>query len=213
MRNKLAMCALCAGTLLGVGAWLACDSGASVSTAPAPAATAGAPAASAAVVGPRQLRPLSAGGPGTPEVLHHGDHRVWLEWETPGSAQDLCEGDLIPAALLRRDDPQGNIYAMVYASDPEHDRADHGETRHEGQHLSSGEDIDLREGETSSLMSYLGRIPRCLGCGDVRDLAVGISSVHDRDDGSGHAESYEIGPELTFAVHRRTHSVCAGGQQ
>ena len=158
------------------------------------------------------MHPLAA-GPVAPEVLHHGNHRVWLEWATPGSADQLCEGDLIPAAVLRRDDPQGNIYAMVYASDSEHDSADHGETRHEGPHLSSGEDIDLREGEMSSFMSYPGRIPDCLGCGDIRDVVVGISSVHDRDDGADHAETYEIGPELTFAVHKRTHSACAAGQQ
>ena len=212
MRKKLAMCVLFAGIAMGIGAWVACDNGLPASTAPAPAVAASAPETSAGAAGPGQLRRLSDGAPAAPEVLHHGDHRVWLEWATPGSAGQLCEGDLIPAAVLRRDDPQGNIYAMVYASDPEHDRADHGETRHEGQHLSDGEDIDLAAGELSSLMSYLGTIPNCLGCGDVRELAIGIRSVHDRDDGSGHAETYEIGPELTFAVHRRPHSVCVGGQ-
>lgn len=213
MRKRLAMCALFAGIALGIGAWVACGSGMPASTAPVPAPAAGAPEASAGAAGPGRLRPLSTGGPVAPEVLHHDSHRVWLEWATPGSAENLCEGDAIPAALLRRDDPQGNIYAMVYASDPDHDAVAHGETRHDGHHLSTGEDIDFTAGETSVLLSYLGTIPSCAGCDDVRDAVVGITSVHDRDEGSGHAATYEIGPELRFAVHRRTHPVCGGGQQ
>ena len=219
MRKRLAMCALFAGIAMGIGAWVACDNGMSAATVPAravpaPVLPAGAPEASAGAAGAGQLHALSTGGPVTPEVLHHGNHRVWLEWAAPGSAEQLCEGDAVPAAVLRRDDAQGNIYAMVYVADPEHEGgAADAETRHVGEHLPSGEDIDFVAGETSVPLSYLGTIHHCVGCGDVRDLTVGIASVHDRDDGSDHAGTYGIGTELTFVVHKSTHSVCAGGEQ
>ncbi len=144
-----------------------------------------------------------------PEVQHHDSHRVWLEWATPGSTPHLCEGDSVPAAVLKRDDAQGNIYAMVYVSDPDHEgAAAHAETRHVGEHLPSGEDIDFAAGEVSVPLSYLGTIHDCVGCADVRDVTVGIASVHDRDDGHSHAETYGIGPVLTLAVHKSTHAAC-----
>lgn len=204
MRKRLAMCALYAGIALGIGVWAACDNGTSVSTAPAAERR----EEPVRVPLPDRSIPQPSAEPREGEVLHHDSHRVWLETATPESARDLCEGALIPALVMRRDDPQGNIYAMVYASDPEHDAVAHGETRHAGLHLSNGEDMDLDAGELSVLLSYVGTVPDCLQCGEVRSLVVGIRSVRDRDDGADHAATYEIGPELTFSVRKRTDPVC-----
>ena len=152
---------------------------------------------------------LSSGAPVTPEVRHGDGHRVWIERATPGSVLQLCEGDSLPALALRRSDPLGELHVWLTISDPELEGdAAHGETKHPAEHAPVEEEFEFAAGDMKISLPVPGTIHECPDCSEVRDVVVGIDSVHDHHEGSEHTETYEIGPPLTFAVHQGTHAVC-----
>ena len=209
MRKKLAMYAIYATIAIGIGTWVACNSDIAASTVPEPAAAADELEVPASVVGPGRMNVLSSGAPVTPEVRHGDGHRVWIERATPGSVLQLCEGDSLPALALRRSDPLEELHVWLTISDPELEgNAAHGETKHPAEHTPVEEEFEFAAGDMRISLPAPGTIHECPDCSAVRDVVIGIDSVHGHDEGSEHTETYEIGPPLTFAVHQSTHAVC-----
>ena len=214
MRKRMAMGVVYALIATGIGTWAACNGDMTPSTVPEPAATVDEFEASASVAVPERLKTNlhPSDGPAGPEVRHEGGHRVWIERETPASEEQLCEGDPIPALVVRRSDPLGDLHGSFYISDPELESTTPlGKRRHEPPPAPAENAFELEDGETVLAVATPGSIGVCPDCSDVREVVVGINGdLHDHDDGSDHAGTYEVGPALRFAVRKETDAVCRG---
>ena len=122
-----------------------------------------------------------------------------------GQRGATLRGDPIPALVVRRSDPPGRPSRIVLHFDPELESTTPlGERRHGPARAAAENAFELEDGETVLAVATPGSIGVCPGCGDVREVVVGINGdLHDHHDGSDHAGTYEVGPALRLAVTER----------
>ena len=137
-----------------------------------------------------------------PEFEDWRGPKVWIHGTSPAKDLELCEGDYIHVVALRRANSEGELRGSVYLMDPERESVMLEDSGIEGSfRFAEGED------RITTFALEDQRIGRCPGCGEKREVFLGIDGRLLSGDGDP-VEGHRLGPEFRYQVRKATDELC-----